>query len=160
MINAYKRKLAGLGVSGLHSLMGISESGVSTHQGDAGIMNLNIKTGTNSGGEKQSKQPKKTKKLLEIIKNFEEEKMKAHMTKDELEFLNLIDEFAPKEDDASTQAPSGLGPDFIKKFIPNYGADKDVKPTSRRLTSPPNPDQKSSDHAPVIRKNQGRLTLY
>ena len=69
--------------------MGMSDNGV-TSQGDSGIMNLNIKTGE---GMKAFRQPRKTKKLLDIIKSYEDEKKRAHLTKDELDFMNMIDEF-------------------------------------------------------------------
>ena len=122
-------------------------------------MNLNIKTMATLGGS-NGRQPRKTKKLLDIIKNFEEEKKKAHLTKDELDMLNLIDEFAPQEDDQSNPV-SGFGMDLVKKFVPSFvGDNKDKTSTpsaeghrkSDAGKSGFNPLSGASDDNPVLKK--------
>ena len=51
---------------------------------------------------------------MDIIKGYEEEKMKSHLSKDELALLQLIDEFKPPEE---VKTPPGF--DVVKKFMPS-----------------------------------------
>ena len=50
---------------------------------------------------------------MDLIKSYEDDRKKAHLTKDELNFLNMIDEFTTAQDDDSANA--GFGNDLIKK---------------------------------------------
>ena len=50
---------------------------------------------------------------MDLIKNYEDERKKAHLTKDELDLLSMIDEFTTGQDDDSANA--GLSNDLVKK---------------------------------------------
>lgn len=62
-----------------------------------------------------NKKANTSKKLMDIIKGYEDEKMKSHLSRDELDLLALIEEFKiPVEE----PKPQGFGMDMIKKFMP------------------------------------------
>ena len=90
------------------------------------------------------------------------------MTKDELDLLNLIDEFAPQEEDQSNPG-SGFGMDLVKKFVPSFmGDSKDKNSTpsveghrkSDAGKSGINPLLQASDDNPVLKKLQGKLSIF
>ena len=45
------------------------------------------------------KSEKKTRKLLDIIKGFENEKLRKHLLPDEIKFVDMIDEFRTQVED-------------------------------------------------------------
>ena len=61
--NAMKRKLTALSSGILGPVLGVGDTGVSANE--AGIMNLNIKTGVSPSGGGGGLKTKKTRKLLE-----------------------------------------------------------------------------------------------
>ena len=47
--------------------------------------------------QKETKQGAKTRKLLDIIKGYEDEKSKQYLNKDEIQLLDWIEEIKPKK---------------------------------------------------------------
>ena len=95
--------------------------------------------------------------------------MKAHLSKDELEMMNMIEEFTPKEEELTT--PTGVGLDLVKKFMPGFMKDKSGN--EHRSTTPEDPLKHkstetsknlsmpltSSDQT-VVKKTAGKLSLF
>ena len=98
------------------------------------------------------------------------------MTKDELDLLNLIDEFAPQDEDQSNPG-SGFGIDLVKKFVPSFmGGDNKEKNSTPSADghrksdaghrksdvgkSGANPLSLTSDDNPVLKKLQGKLSIF
>ena len=93
-----KRKMTGIGsFNGLAGLItgAAGDTGPSEAGGQAQPINIKVPIGTPGGKKKE----KNNKKLLDIIKGYEEEKLKQHLSKDELNLMSVIDEFKPKEED-------------------------------------------------------------